>query len=149
MYVHNDLSKKFFVSINYRSLINKTDTKMRLAIVGTREPKISYEEWKQIILSKWWLKHADTIVSGGARGIDTYGKKLATELNLKCKEFKPDYKKDGRGAPLKRNTLIFENSDFVAAFPQAGYQNGEVSRGTVDSIRKAKKLNKRLYIIEI
>lgn len=49
--------------------------------------------------------------------IDTYGKKLATELNLKCKEFKPDYKKDGRGAPLKRNTLIFENSDFVAAFP--------------------------------
>lgn len=51
---------------------------MRLAIVGTREPSISYDEWKDIILSKWWFKHADTIVSGGARGIDSYGKKLAT-----------------------------------------------------------------------
>lgn len=47
---------------------------MRLAIVGTREPSISYDEWKEIILSKWWFKHADTIVSGGARGIDSYGK---------------------------------------------------------------------------
>ena len=59
---------------------------MRLAIVGTREPSISYDEWKEIILSKWWFKHADTIVSGGARGIDSYGKKLATECKLKYKD---------------------------------------------------------------
>lgn len=122
---------------------------MRLAIVGTREPSISYDEWKEIILSKWWFKHADTIVSGGARGIDSYGKKLATECKLKYKEFKPDYKKDGMGAPLVRNTKIIAYSDFVAAFPLKGYQNGEISRGTVDSIKKAKKLNKRLYVIEI
>lgn len=122
---------------------------MRLAIVGTREPKISYEEWKQVILSKWWFKHADTIVSGGAKGIDSYGKKLAAEYKLTYKEFKPDYKKEGRGVPLKRNTLIIQNSDFVAAFPLKGYQNGEVSRGTLDSIKKAKMMNKRLYVIEI
>lgn len=122
---------------------------MRLAIIGTREPKISYEEWKQIILAKWWFKHADTIVSGGARGVDSYGKKLASECKLKYKEFKPDYKKDGMGAPLVRNMKIIANADFVVAFPLRGYQNGELSRGTVDSIRKAKKLNKRLYVIEI
>ena len=122
---------------------------MRLAIVGTREPSISYDEWKEIILSKWWFKHADTIVSGGARGIDSYGKKLATECKLKYKEFKPDYKKDGMGAPLVRNTKIIAYADFVAAFPLKGYQDGEVSRGTADSIKKAKKWNKRLYVIEI
>ena len=114
---------------------------MRLAIVGTREPSISYDEW--------WFKHADTIVSGGARGIKKKKKKLATECKLKYKEFKPDYKKDGKGAPLVRNTKIIAYADFVAAFPLKGYQNGEVSRGTVDSIKKAKKLNKRLYVIEI
>ena len=122
---------------------------MRLAIVGTREPSISYDEWKEIILSKWWFKHADTIVSGGARGIDSYGKKLAAECKLKYKEFKPDYKKDGMGAPLVRNTKIIAYADFVAAFPPTGYQHGELSTGPADPLQKANKSNPRLYVIEI
>ena len=55
--------------------------------------------------------------------------------------FKPDYQKYGRGATLVRNTQIIENADVVFAF-----WDGQ-SKGTKDSITKAKKLQKELHII--
>ena len=56
--------------------------------------------------------------------------------------FKPDYQKYGRGATLVRNTQIIENAEVVFAF-----WDGQ-SRGTKDSIKKAEKLEKELYVIK-
>ena len=55
----------------------------------------------------------------------------------------PDYPKYGRGATLVRNTKIVEEADKVIAFPS------KESKGTYDSINKARKLNKLLKIINI
>ena len=83
----------------------------------------------------------NAIVSGGAKGTDTLAEKFADEIGLEKIIFKPNFAKFGRGAALMRNTEIIENSDVVFAF-----WDGK-SKGTLDSINKAKKMEKILHII--
>ena len=42
----------------------------------------------------------DTIVSGGAKGADTYAREFAKKKGLKLIEYFPNYEKYGKGAPL-------------------------------------------------
>ncbi|TXF74963.1 hypothetical protein [Chryseobacterium sp.] len=56
--------------------------------------------------------------------------------------YKPDYKRNGRGAALIWNTEIIENSDVVYAF-----WDGR-SNGTRDAINKAQNMGKVLYILK-
>ena len=67
---------------------------------------------------------------------------FAAEMGIPLLVFKPDYQKYGRGATLVRNTQIIENAEVVFAF-----WDGQ-SKGTNDSIKKAKKLEKELHIIK-
>ena len=67
---------------------------------------------------------------------------FAAEMSIPLLVFKPDYQKYGRGATLVRNTQIIENAEVVFAF-----WDGQ-SKGTKDSIKKAEKLEKELYIIK-
>ena len=83
----------------------------------------------------------DNIVSGGAKGTDTLAAQFAAEMDIPLLVFKPDYQKYGRRATLLRNTQIIENADVIFAF-----WDGQ-SKGTKDSITKAKKLQKELHII--
>lgn len=112
---------------------------MILGIVGSRTPSISYEDWKQLVP----LKDVTEICSGGAEGVDTYARTLANELGIPIVEFLPEYEFYGRRATLVRNSQIVAYSDLIIAFPSAS------SRGTYDSINKAKKLNKLFKIIDI
>jgi hypothetical protein len=81
----------------------------------------------------------EKIVSGGALGSDQIAEKFAKEFNLDSKIILPDWS-NGRGAGLNRNTEIIKESDFIIAF-----WDGE-SRGTLDSINKAKKMGKKIHI---
>lgn len=114
---------------------------MRIAIVGTRDTKISFDEWSEYLLGE--IKNTDTIVSGGAKGIDTYAANLAKLCGCKLVEFKPEYKRYGRAATIIRNTKIVEESDMVVAFPS------DSSKGTYDTIRKAQKAGKQVKVIKI
>ena len=114
---------------------------MNIAIVGGRDFS-DYTLLKESILSYISIYGVlDNIVSGGAKGADTLATQFATEMGIPLLVFKPDYQKYGRGATLIRNTQIIENAEVVFAF-----WDGE-SKGTKDSITKAKKLQKELYII--
>lgn len=115
---------------------------MKVAIVGTRNPKISFEEFTKMMNEANDFE-TEEIVSGGAKGIDTYAERYAKLLHNSCTIFKPNYSKFGRNATLVRNTEIAEYADFMVAFPS------ENSRGSYDSIRKMKKLNKPVKIIKI
>lgn len=84
---------------------------------------------------------ADLIVSGGAEGADTLAMRFAAEFHLKCLIMKPDWKRLGRAAGLARNTDIVANSAWVIAFWDG------TSRGTADTIAKAKKQGKKLNIV--
>ncbi|RST27616.1 DUF2493 domain-containing protein [Chryseobacterium lacus] len=115
---------------------------MNIGIVGGRNFQ-DYDLLKEKVVEFINGNHisVDALVSGGARGADTLAEKLAAEINVEMIVFKPDYEKHGKGATLARNTLIIEHSDVVFAF-----WNGK-SRGTLDSITKAQKMEKELFII--
>lgn len=109
---------------------------MRLAIIGSRNsPPIDIEGQLKYI--------PDTIVSGGARGADTYAREFAKRHNLKLIEFLPEYDKYGRGAPLVRNKLIVENCDCLMAF-----WDGK-SRGTKFTIDYARQMGKPVKIVSV
>lgn len=59
---------------------------MKVAIVGTRNPSVSYEQWTQV-LKDMNLPTVAELVSGGAKGIDSYTKRLSKESGIPLIEF--------------------------------------------------------------
>lgn len=116
---------------------------MKFALVGTRNPRISYQEWEKLLLSHIHVRVVSLIVSGGAKGIDTYAKLFAGRHHIPLTEFLPNYAIYGRNATLRRNTLIVKEANRIVAFPSKD------SRGTLFTINEAKKLGKPVTIIRI
>jgi hypothetical protein len=110
--------------------------KRKIAIVGSR----SFTDY-DLMKSTIDLQSTSLIVSGGAIGADTLAEQLATEFNIPMLVFLPDYKTHGRKAPFVRNTSIVEAADIIFAF-----WDGK-STGTLDSIKKAKRLGKLINIV--
>lgn len=81
------------------------------------------------------------IVSGGAPGADTLAKEWASENKITFVEHLP--KKQISYEFLARNTLIVNDSTLVIAFLS------KESKGTHDTINKAKKAKKQLIVINI
>ena len=108
---------------------------MKIAIIGSRTIYIPPQK-----LAKYIPNTVTQIISGGANGIDTSAREYALLYNLRLVEYLPDYKKYKRGAPIKRNMEIIENSDLVIAF-----WDGK-SRGTKFVIEACKKQNKEIII---
>lgn len=109
---------------------------MRLAIIGSRScPAIDISSHLTYI--------PDTIVSGGAKGADTYAREFAIANNLELIEYLPEYDKYGKSAPLVRNKLIIDNCDCVLAF-----WDGK-SRGTKFTLDYAKESGKPIKIVKI
>lgn len=115
---------------------------MNIGIVGGRD-FIDYDLLKEKLVDFIADNNinVDAIVSGGAKGADTLAEKIAEEFGVQMLVFKPEFDKYGRRAALERNTLIIDHSDVVFAF-----WDGK-SKGTFDSITKAKKRDKKLFII--
>jgi len=101
---------------------------MRVAVIGSRGLCVDD-------LGSYLPPDTTEIVSGGARGVDTSARKYALANGLKLTEYLPEYKRYGRGAPLKRNITIIENADLVLAFWDGS------SRGTKFVIDSCKKRN--------
>lgn len=131
---------------------------INIGIVGSR--KYANKEKVRNILEQCIAKYGKDIqvVSGGAIGADTLGKEVALEKNLKYLEYNPAHEtwnqysgkpKEWYGKPynvgnyFERNTFIAEDSHILFAFIPAGHQ----SNGTMDTVGKAKKMNKPCFII--
>ena len=82
---------------------------MKVAIIGSRNLQIEN-------LQNYLPKDVTTIISGGAKGIDSCAREYAHSHDVQLIEFLPDYAAFGRNAPLKRNITIIEHADFVVAF---------------------------------
>lgn len=116
---------------------------MKLAIVGTRNPKMTYSEWEPLLLEKINPADVTEVISGGAKGIDYFAKLFAARHHIPYMEFAPQYAIYGRKAPLKRNLQIVEEASTVIAFP-----SGE-SRGTFHTITVARQRNRNVIVVKI
>lgn len=87
---------------------------MKIAIVGSREPgNINFAKELEKRIN---IQSGDTIISGGAKGIDSLAAEYATAHGLALVEIRPNYAKNGRGATFIRNREIVDNADMVVAF---------------------------------
>lgn len=116
---------------------------MNLGIIGSRD--FTNYKHAEICLDalrteKGWT--IDNIVSGAAKGADTIGRIWGESRNINVIEHKPDWSL-GKGAGMARNTTIIECSDVVVAFWNF------LSKGTKDSINKAKAAGKEVIIIDV
>ena len=111
---------------------------MRVAVIGSRA--ITVEN-----LQDYLQEGTTKIISGGAKGVDTCAREYAASNNIPLTEFKPEYDRYGRGAPLKRNITIIEKADIVLAF-----WDGK-SRGTkyvIDACEE-RQIPVKVYIMEV
>jgi len=116
---------------------------MKLGIVGSRgiDRVIAKEIITQVVNRAY--NSMDTIVSGGASGVDTWAGEYATEEGLELIIFLPNYREFGRYAPLKRNLQIINASDFILAI-----WDGK-SRGTKHTIDQARKIGKVVMVVTV
>ncbi len=99
---------------------------MKVAVIGSRKVEINN-------LEDYLPEGVTELVSGGAKGVDTCAREYAQSNGLPIKEFLPDYRRFGRGAPLKRNQEIIAYADFVLAFWD-GASHG--TKNVIDSCKK-------------
>ena len=109
---------------------------MKLVIVGSR----SINEFD---LSPYVPYNVDTIISGGAKGIDALAEKYADQNMLSKYILRPRYDIYGRIAPLKRNEEMVDMADGVLVI-----WDGH-SKGSEYTIKYAKKTNKAVTVIII
>lgn len=109
---------------------------MKIAVVGSRTIEINN-------LEEYLPEDTTTIVSGGAKGVDSSASEYAKKMGIELIEHLPDYKLYGRGAPIVRNRLIVEDCDILYAF-----WDGK-SKGTKYTIDYARKMGKEVVIIKL
>lgn len=110
---------------------------MRTIIAGGRE----ITDPKEVILAveKSGFE-ITTIISGGARGVDSLAIDYAFENDIEYEVFKADWDRYGRSAGPRRNQEMAENADALIAI-----WDGE-SRGTANMIDTARKLNLKVFV---
>ncbi len=109
---------------------------MKLAVIGSRGIT-------ELDLEKYISNEVTRIITGGARGVDTCAARYAQARGIPLTEFHPDYRRYGRGAPLKRNLQIIENADMVLAFWDGS------SRGTRFVIEICRERKIPIQVIEM
>jgi len=109
---------------------------MHLLITGSRTLNEKHYE----LLKKMVKKHypnTSAIWTGGAKGCDTLGKKLAMELGLNYAELHPNYARYGRNyAPLQRNAELVQLTEATMGVCYGMITNGTMH--TLEASRKAK-----------
>ena len=83
------------------------------------------------------------VISGGARGVDRIAETWARARGIETRILKPDWRRYGRGAALKRNRELVEAGDVVVAFWDG------TSRGTMHTVRTAEELGKRVHVVHV
>lgn len=119
---------------------------MKLAIIGSRGFE-DYPLFEKHILNRYYRERTglifDTVISGGARGVDSMAVRFAKEHKINLIEFLPDWDKHGKAAGPIRNEDIINEATEVCAFWDA------VSKGTANSLSIAKRLKKTTTIIYV
>jgi len=109
----------------------------RVAVVGSRDfPSQVIVERFVYMLPKQW-----TVVSGGARGVDSWAADTALHHRRDVLVYKAEWAKFGKSAGFVRNNQIVRDVDVIVAF----HHNN--SHGTKHTIQLARYLKKPCIIV--
>lgn len=117
---------------------------MKLIVAGSR-----YVEDSSVIaysMLQWWLAHDRPdieVVSGGARGVDLIGERVAEVQGFPVRRFPADWDRWGKAAGPKRNLEMAKYADALLAFPVGA------SRGTRHMISAAEGEGLDVTVIEL
>jgi hypothetical protein len=111
---------------------------MKLAIIGSRD--FRNKELVENTLSKELIHFEDSVITGGARGVDTWVEEFCKKDCTPCEVIRPINPSD-KLSYLFRNIEIITKADRIIAF-----WDGE-SKGTKFVIDYAKARNKDINII--
>lgn len=109
---------------------------MKLLVVGSRGIT-------KFDLSPYIQANVDTIISGGALGIDLLAEQYADNHRISKYILRPQYHLYGRVAPLKRNEQMVDMAD-AALVIWDGY-----SKGVQYTLKYINKVGKPLTLIQI
>ena len=131
----------------------------RVGIVGSREYTNRRKIKEFVFKLKETFQDKVEIVSGGQKqGADGYAKKFAIEFDMKYVEFPPRHYTYNQHCILDeshygkryfpknfhdRNKQIVEYSDYIVAF----MNEGQYTKGTLNTIETAEKLGKKVIIL--
>lgn len=107
---------------------------MKLLILGSR--KIT-----DFDLSPYVSNEVDTIITGGAKGVDCLAERYADLHRLSKYIIRPQYNIYGRAAPILRNELMVNIADEVLII-----WDGH-SKGTLRALKYSEKTNKPMRVI--
>ena len=108
---------------------------MKLLIAGSR----SIQEFD---LSPYVTNEVDTIISGGANGVDTLAERYADRHRLSKYIIRPQYDLYGRAAPIRRNEEMVHIADTVLVVWDG------CSKGTQYTVKYAQKLGKPVTLVK-
>ena len=111
---------------------------MKLAVIGSRGFD-NYELVEKVLND--YKDKVTLLISGGAKGADTLGEQWAKNNNIETLIFPADWIKYGKRAGFVRNNDIVYSCDLCVAFWDGN------SKGTLDSINKAKAMNKEVIVL--
>ena len=109
---------------------------MKLLIVGSRSIT-------NFDLSPYITENVDTVISGGAGGVDSLAEQYADLHRLSKYILRPRYDLYGRAAPLKRNKQMVDIADALLVI-----WDGR-SKGTQYTLKYAKKMKKQVTLVVI
>lgn len=109
---------------------------MKLLIVGSRSIK-------DFDFTQYISKEVNTIISGGANGVDTLAEQYADKYRLSKMIIRPRYDLFGRAAPIIRNEQMVDMADAVLVI-----WDGH-SKGSQYTIEYANRKNKPITIVQI
>lgn len=98
--------------------LRESDNTFRVIIAGSRAiTDYNYVKQQSLLaLSKKQQTHTIEIVSGGARGVDTLGEQLATEIGAQLTRFPAAWNTFGKPAGFLRNEVMAWYSDALISF---------------------------------
>ncbi len=111
---------------------------MKIAVVGSRG--FNDYDYMTSILNN--IEGITLIVSGGAPGADHLAEMYADQNNINKLILKADWGKYGKSAGMIRNKDIVDNAEYIIAFWDG------VSKGTKNSIERARKAGKQLAVFK-
>ena len=109
---------------------------MKLLIVGSRSIT-------NFDLSPYITENVDTVISGGAGGVDSLAEQYADLHHLSKYILRPRYDLYGRAAPLKRNEQMVDIADALLVI-----WDGR-SKGTQYTLKYAKKMKKQVTLVVV